>query len=82
MTGFLVCRHSSSAMACGSSWQALAHPYGVSRWQKIGTQVFSPDRVGFCFLEVLAPIVAIGGHRKPETNNQGKQRQRSRKDLA
>jgi hypothetical protein len=41
-----------------------------------------PNRIGFRLLEILTLIVAVGGHRKAETNNQCQQRQGGRKDDA
>jgi hypothetical protein len=50
------------------------------RVQKVSSQQFSADCVGFRFLEILTLIVSIGGHREAKTNDQCEQCQRSSKD--
>src|ERR1700730_14013349 len=57
----------------------LAHICSIRRRQKVGAQDSGPDRVGLGFLEILALFVAIGGHRKPEPDDQCEQRQGGRK---
>ena len=37
----------------------LAHGCGIRWRQKVGTQDFGPDRIGFGFLEILALVVAV-----------------------
>jgi hypothetical protein len=49
------------ARVCGICWR-----------QKVDTQEFGPDRVGFSFLEALAVIVATAGHRNAEADDQCK----------
>ena len=50
--------------------------------QQIGPEVFRPDGVGLGLLVVLALVVAAGGHRKAEADNQPEQRQRGGQDKA
>jgi len=60
--------------------EKFANVCGIGGRQKVGTQKFGSDGVGFRLLEILALVIATGRHGKAEADDQAEQRQGGRKD--